>query len=276
VRHPEDPGAETVTAMDDGHRSASTRVALYLTAAHGCSYLPGRTAQTLFLDPTTDPDPALYQRLLETGFRRSGNHVYRPQCPGCSACVPVRIPVDAFRPRRSQRRAWQRNRHGIEVRLRAPAFDPEHYALYRRYTSGRHPRGGMADADPGQYLDFLTTEWCSTRFAEFRREGELLAVAVTDLLPDALSAVYTFFGPEHSRASPGVFAILWQIAEARRRGLAHLYLGYWIAASDKMRYKDEYRPLEWWDGVGWRRCEPGEALGIPAAAARVSGAGDPG
>ena len=181
-------------------------------------------------------------------------------CFQCSACVAVRIPVAGFRPRRSQQRCRKRNADDILVRIRPAQFDEEHYRLYQRYTGGRHPDGSMAAMDETRYLEFLTTRWCETMFVEFHREQRLMAVAVTDRLPNALSALYTFFDPDFSAYSPGVYAILWQIDEARRNGLRHLYLGYWIAECRKMSYKQEYRPLEAWDGHGWRRFEAGEVL----------------
>ena len=246
--------------MRDANRPSSDRIALYLTPEHDCAYLSGQRSKTLFLDPYARPDDTLFQHLLGVGFRRSGDHVYRPNCPACRACVPVRIPVDEFRPRRNQRRCLQRNVESTEVVVKPPELDPAHYQLYLRYTGERHEDGGMADADEDRYLEFLTTRCCKTLFVEFRRQRQLMAVAVTDLLPNALSAVYTFFDPALGRFSPGVFAILWQIDEARRRGLKHLYLGYWIEDSTKMRYKDEYRPLEAWNGREWRRFESGEAI----------------
>jgi arginine-tRNA-protein transferase len=246
--------------MNDPVRTRADRLALYLTPEHDCSYLSTRAAKTLFVDPQTVPEQEVYQHLLSIGFRRSGNHVYRPQCPNCTACVPVRIPVRQFQPRRAQRRCWQRGSMGLQVIPRLPVFDLEQYALYQRYTAARHAGGGMADANPTSYLEFLVTRWCPTQFVELRRCGQLVAVAVTDILPNALSAVYTFFDPNQGYDSPGVFAILWQIQEARRRGLEHLYLGYWIGDCHKMSYKDQYRPLEAWNGQHWRRYERGEVL----------------
>ena len=61
---------------------------------------------------------------------------------------------------------------------------------------------------------------------------------------DALSAVYTFFDPEFNDRSLGRFAILFEIEEARRRGLDWVYLGYWIGECRKMAYKVEYKPLQ--------------------------------
>jgi arginine-tRNA-protein transferase len=250
--------------MPSSEHAQTEQIQLFLSPPHPCAYLDGQASQMVFFDPRSTPQPWIYQSALEAGFRRSGNHVYRPHCPRCHACVPVRIPVPHFRPNRSQRRCWRRNLSSLRIRTRSAQFDSEHFRLYREYTRQRHPDGGMAEADETRYLDFLTTHWCRTLFVEFRQDERLLAVAVTDVLPQALSAVYTFFEPQMSSLGLGVFAVLWQIEEARRRGLSHLYLGYWIAESEKMRYKEGYRPLEAWDGERWRRFEAGDPL-LPAA-----------
>ena len=257
--------------MLEADHPSTNRLALYLTPEHDCSYLPGRRSQTLFLDPYVQPQPSLLQQLLSHGFRRSGDHVYRPHCPDCRSCVAVRIPVADFKPRRSQRRCQRRNADGVQVRIKPPQLDADHYRLYLRYTGARHSDGGMADMDETRYLEFLTTRWCDTLFVEFRRGERLMAVAVTDRLPNALSAVYTFFDPRLSEFSPGAYSILWQIAEARRRGLEHLYLGYWIGESGKMSYKEQYRPLEAWDGSGWRRFEAGEVVKLDFSPQRHRG-----
>jgi arginine-tRNA-protein transferase len=132
-------------------------------------------------------------------------------------------------------------------------FDQEHFDLYRRYTRLRHPGGGMDTDEPAQYRGFLISPWADTRFVEFRKEGRLLAVAVTDVMNQGLSAVYTFFDPDEPRRSLGVYAVLWQIDYARREGLPWVYLGYWIAETAKMSYKTRYRPLEAYLGGEWRR-----------------------
>lgn len=246
--------------MRDRSHHQSSEIALYLTPERQCAYLSDRLARTLFIDPGSEPSADTFRYLLNIGFRRSGDHVYRPHCDACRACVPVRVPVDAFVPRRSQRRCRRANIDRVQVRSMKPGLHPGQFELYLRYTGSRHIEGGMADADEARYMEFLTTRWCSSEFFEFRRDGRLMAVAVTDVLPDALSAVYTFFDPDLSAVSPGTFAILWQIEEARRRGHRHLYLGYWIGGCGKMSYKEGFRPLEAWDGRKWRRFEPGTTI----------------
>ena len=219
------------------------RLAFYATPVHACSYLPLRQARTLFADPQAKLDMRTYATLIRYGFRRSGSHIYRPSCPDCEACVPIRLPVKTFRPNRSQRRTWRRNQD-LNV-IETPAeFDDEQYRLYRRYMSARHAGGSMDEGNESQYLDFLTSRWSDTVFVEFRHRRRLMAVAVIDRLECGLSAVYTFFDPDQRSRGLGSFAILWQIEHCRKLELPHLYLGYWIDECGKMAYKTAFRPYQ--------------------------------
>lgn len=224
-------------------RVEPAKVLLYATPEHDCSYLPGNDATTLFVDPEFPKDPGIYTLLSRNGFRRSGEHVYRPNCQACSACVAVRVAVGAFRPRRAQRRTWRDNRD-LRVVARDSAFSEEHFLLYSRYLAARHANGGMDNPTRKQFREFLLSSWANTLLYEFRLAGHLVAVAVADHLTDGLSAVYTFFDPDFARRGVGTYAILWQIEESRRLGLDWLYLGYWIAESPKMLYKQEFQPQE--------------------------------
>ncbi len=230
------------------------RLAVYATGEHACAYLPERTARTLFVDPREPLSGGTYDHLMLQGFRRSGDYIYRPSCPNCSACQSLRIPVKAFRYSRRHRRCIKRNA-AVTVHAAPPQFRSEHFELYRRYIAARHPGSQMDDLSAEQYYEFLTAAWCDTVFYEFRDQGELIAVTVTDHLPNSLSAVYTFFDPDRSAQSLGTLAILWLIDEARRSRLPHVYLGYWIAECDKMRYKSDFRPHEIFTSKGWQRVE---------------------
>jgi len=215
----------------------------YLTPAHPCSYLPGREAQTLFLDPRDTINQDLYQGLTEHGFRRSGGHLYRPHCGECQACVPTRIPVDRFEPRRSQRRVLARNAD-LTLRLEPAIFSRRYYELYARYIQGRHRDGDMYPPSTDQFRSFLLSQWSNSVFLNSYLDSELIAVAVTDQQAKGYSAIYTFFDPDHVDRSLGTFSILKQIEHCRRTGIPHLYLGYWIRESRKMRYKVDFRPVE--------------------------------
>ncbi|AWP24966.1 arginyltransferase [Acidiferrobacter sp. SPIII_3] len=223
---------------------------LFLSTTHACSYLPDQTASTLFIDPRYPVTPELLGDFNRRGFRRSGDLIYRPHCQGCQACVPVRIPVEAFVPSRAQRRTAARN-DDVVVSVRPAGFDAEHFALFLRYQDARHPGGAMANPDPATYLRFLVSRHSSTAFHEFRIDGVLAGVAVIDTLPDGLSAVYTFYDPSLGRRGLGTYAIVWQIAETQRRGLPFLYLGYWVKDSEKMAYKAGFRPLEAYRNGRW-------------------------
>ncbi|KLJ01354.1 arginyltransferase [Luteimonas sp. FCS-9] len=228
-----------------------TELRLFHSGAHACGYWPERIARDLVLDPYDSRLALAYPQALRWGFRRSGDLVYRPQCAGCRACVAVRIPVAAFAPNRSQRRTLARNAD-IEARVLPVERNDERLALYRRYLRSRHAGGGMDDHGAPEFDQFLIGRWNEGRLLELRLQGRLVAVAVTDLADDALSAVYTFFDPDESTRGLGTLAILQQIAWARREGRAHLYLGYWIEGHRKMDYKRNFQPLEGFDGRQWR------------------------
>ncbi|MBB3229365.1 arginyltransferase [Halomonas stenophila] len=229
----------------------------FLTVPHACSYLAGREATTLFLDPQESPGGGVYDALALLGFRRSGRHLYRPHCEGCSACISVRIPVADFAPNRTQRKLVRRNAD-LELRVRPALFDAEHYALYARYIRTRHSDGDMYPPSHEQYRTFLTLDQDYARLLELRLEGRLLAVSAFDQLEHGLSAIYTFFDPDEAfeRRSLGTYAVLSLVERARQLGLPHVYLGYWIRECRKMAYKQAFQPLEMLEGRHWRRLIP--------------------
>lgn len=227
-------------------------ISIYATGEHACAYLPDRQARTLFVDPRQQLNSATYSSLIDQGFRRSGDYVYRPGCLGCSACKSLRIPVREFRPSRKHKRNLKANAR-VQVHVSPAVFRTEHFELYQRYIGERHAGSQMADPTPQQYLEFLATSWGDSLFYEFREDSQLLAVSVADQLNNGLSAVYTFYEPALAKRGLGTLAIVWLIGETQRLDLDYLYLGYWIAESDKMRYKADFLPHEIYDGSEWRR-----------------------
>ena len=203
--------------------------------------------------------------LTHGGFRRSQSIAYRPACESCRACISVRVVVEDFRPTRSMRRVLDRNRDIIgEMRVGVPTS--EQYTVFRSYLDQRHRDGGMADMTVLDYAMMVEDSHVETRIVEYRRRGPdsaingrgsgaLLAVALTDVLGDGLSMVYSFFESDHSSRSLGTFMILDHLARARRMGLPYVYLGYWMQGSRKMDYKGRFLPQERLSPEGWRRVE---------------------
>lgn len=218
----------------------------YRTDTYPCSYLLDQQARSLVAIPPGLIDSTLYSQLVRCGFRRSGLFAYRPDCPGCHACIPVRIPISYFMPNRSQQRALKRHGTLIAKEHQPAAYDAAHYALYQRYQHARHPGGGMDQNDSSQYAGLMLQSRVDTCLIEFTdpENGALRIVSLIDRLDDGLSSVYTFFDPDIAGASFGTYSILWQINQCATRGLPHLYLGYWIKECRKMAYKASFQPLE--------------------------------
>lgn len=234
--------------------TASLRdIKVYTTFPHPCSYLPGREATTLFIDPRQSISQELYTRLSEIGFRRSGDHVYRPHCARCTACIPSRVPVAAFSRGRSLERIWRRNQD-LSVQEADSIFDDETFALYQHYIEVRHADGDMHPPDRDQYQAFLNNGLGCTRYFKVHEGQDLIAVIVSDQMDDGLSAIYTFYNPDpqYAKRSLGSFAVLYQLELARQQQLEFVYLGYWIQNCDKMNYKARFKPLELLTAGNWQ------------------------
>lgn len=228
------------------------KLQFFITPPSPCNYLDNREASSLFADPLFPKNRALYTALVANGFRRSGEHLYKPYCSKCSECIPVRIPVNDFSFNRNQKRTWKKNQD-LTVNQHIAEFQAEHFELYKKYLSSRHKDGGMDNPTKENYKDFLWASWSETRLIEFRLNAKLIAVAVVDQLKEAFSAVYTFFDPDYSERSLGRFAILYLIETAKQLDFPWLYLGYWIASCDKMKYKTEYQPIECFIDEEWKK-----------------------
>ena len=218
-------------------------IKLFTTQSHACSYLPGEEARTLFIDPEYEVSTEFHTHLSEIGFRRSGAHMYRPHCSNCQHCVASRVIVERFTLNKRFRRILRRN-EDLKVEVVDSIATDEYYVMYEKYINERHSDGDMYPASREQFESFLVQACESTLFYRISSGERLVAVMITDLLSNGLSAVYTFYDINEQKRSLGNYAILWQIEEAKRRNLPYVYLGYWIRDCDKMNYKLEYRPIE--------------------------------
>ena len=247
----------------------------YLTAPSPCPYLTGKEERKVFTHLVGERAAELNNILTQGGFRRSQSIAYRPACEGCRACVSVRVIANEFRPTQSMRRVARRNADiASEMRIAVPTS--EQYSIFRAYLDSRHRDGGMADMTVLDYAMMVEDSHIETRVIEYRRRGpphepppagsrrrapkraaagDLVALALTDVLGDGLSMVYSCFDPEEANRSLGTYMVLDHIARAHRMGLAYVYLGYWVRGSRKMDYKGRFLPQERLMPDGWARVD---------------------
>jgi arginine-tRNA-protein transferase len=252
-------------------RSARRPQFFYTTAPLPCPYLAGRTERKVVTELTGADAEALHDRLSRAGFRRSHNIAYSPVCPGCQACIPIRIVAAAFEPDRTQRRVARANADltAAEMPARATA---EQFALFHRYQKARHADGDMAAMGFYDYRAMIEDTPITSSVVELRdRTDRLLGACLTDRLADGLSAVYSFYEPAEERRSLGTFTVLWLVGRARALGLPYVYLGYWVPESRKMAYKARFRPSEVLTGGVWRVLEDGAAAPASAEMATLGG-----
>ena len=208
-----------------------------------CSYLPDRQEQLLvILDPSCYSSNK-FESLLGLGFRRSGNQIYRPHCPICSACSSVRVLADEFMPTKSQKRKLNKAKNRFEVKY-SQIEREQYYPLYSKYISLRHQDGSMYPPDKSQFQSFLFCSWLTITFIELWDQENLVAVAVTDCMDNAISAIYTFFDPDYEHFSLGTVMILQQLKFAKQQHKQFVYLGYQIDECDKMKYKTQFLPAQ--------------------------------
>jgi arginyl-tRNA--protein-N-Asp/Glu arginylyltransferase len=245
----------------DQPRSTTRLTTFASTEVQPCPYLADRDERRLFTVLHGADADRRHEVLMQAGFRRSQNVVYRPVCPTCRACRSVRIAVRGFKPGRSLRRVARRNAD-LVGRVVEPRFTEEHFRLFRSYIEGRHGDGGMADMDRGSFRRMLEGGPVTSHLLEFRDgSGELIAASLTDEVASGLSGVYKYFRTDDPTRSLGTLVILRHIETALARDLAYVYLGYWIEGSRKMAYKARFRPLETLEDGGWRPFEPTDRAG---------------
>ncbi|RYV01696.1 arginyltransferase [Shewanella sp. OPT22] len=234
------------------NRPTSTEELIYFGLTHpfDCSYLSGQKEQLLTLTDY-EIDLSLYERLLSLGFRRNGSAIYKPHCPACAECKPIRINVDEFKLSKRQKRTLKKNER-FTWKL-VDQNKEEYFQLYQEYIEARHSDGPMYPADRNQYEQFLLCSWLPDSFIEIYDEDKLIGVAVTDILKNSVSAIYSFFDNDYADYSLGSFMILVQIELAQQTNKQYVYLGYQIDECRKMNYKKLYRPFEVLTDQGWQR-----------------------
>ena len=235
------------------------KLQFYVTTPYKCGYLPNKLAQSLIATPHHLVEANVYSGLIKQGFRRSGKFAYRPHCELCNACVPVRLVLSEFVPSRSQKRAHKQHAN-LTARIIPLNYHQDHFDLYANYQATRHSEHELSkkdnatekdnnidntQAEAEQYRQFLCQSSVESVMIEFRdTNNQLKIVSVVDIVSDGVSAVYTFYDTSELKSSFGTYSIMWQTEWTKSLNLPYLYLGYWIAESEKMAYKQAFKPQE--------------------------------
>ena len=234
------------------------KLQFYVTTPYKCGYLPNRLAQSLIAAPHHLVNSQVYSGLITQGFRRSGKFAYRPHCETCNACIPVRLILKDFAPNRSQKRAFKQHAD-LFVRILPLDFKQHHFDLYSNYQQARHADENNLNQpelkdEAEQYRQFLCMSNVESLMIEFSdAQGQVKIVSVVDVVHDGVSAVYTFYdaietkasyGTSTKSASYGTYSIMWLAEWTKSLNLPYLYLGYWIQDSQKMIYKQQFKPQE--------------------------------
>jgi arginyl-tRNA--protein-N-Asp/Glu arginylyltransferase len=180
--------------------------------------------------------------LLSTGWRKFGQYYFRPACPDCRECVPIRVPVAAFTSTKSQRRTMQRCAE-ISVRFAPLAYRDELYEVYSDHSLNRFGK----ETSPDEFQQTFFEPSCPAMQSEYRHGNDVVGVGFIDISEKALSSVYFVFRPDASDLGLGTYSVIVEIAHARSIGLNYYYLGYYISGNRHMAYKARFRPHEIYD-----------------------------
>jgi arginyl-tRNA--protein-N-Asp/Glu arginylyltransferase len=224
-------------------KKALQEIQFYVTTKYSCGYINGQDAQSIVATPYKNINNTNFGSLINKGFRRSGQYIYKPNCKDCSACIPIRLLVSNFNASRSQKRV-KKYLDKFSVKLLPLTFNEEHYNLYVSYQNKRHPNNIESENDATDYNDFLIKSHVMSKLVEFRLNNQLKMVTIIDIVDDGISAVYTFYDCSDQKLSLGTMSILWLLEFCKKENLSFLYLGYWINENQKMKYKTNFKPYE--------------------------------
>ena len=230
--------------------SGECRLVVVQDQLQDCPYLDATTARMPLRLPIGTVTPDVTDHLLEQGYRRSGDFVYRAQCPLCNECKPTRVIVDRFRLTGSCRRVLNRGDRELTYRWALPTVDRQRIAMFNQHRRERS-LGSGEDIDADSYRAFLADTCCETKELAIYRQDQLIAVSIVDIGRHSSSAVYTHFDPAASRYSLGTLAVLKQIEWAKHSGRQYVYLGMYVAANRHLNYKARFLPQQRLDGGEW-------------------------
>lgn len=209
-----------------------------------CPYLEGQVARMPLCMPLAKITPAQADVRLEKGFRRTGEFLYKTNCPACNACESIRVDCDAFRFSKNAKRVLNRGDRRFNQTVGDLIADTERVMLFNKHRRSRGLAKRDTDIDLEEYVWGFVRSCLDSFEISYRLDGRLIAIAICDVGKNSLSAVYTYYDPDIVRESIGTYSILKQIQMCQKRKIKHLYLGFYVEDSPPMLYKSRFRPHE--------------------------------
>ena len=216
-----------------------------LSKPSACPYLKDRScSQESFI--AVEGDEQQFQSLLDQRYRRFGVVFFRPVCPDCRKCLPIRVDVSRFKPSSGQRRVLKKNRETTVLFSRLN-YKKEMFDIYEKHSRIKFGQ----EADEEEFFRSFFQPAVPSFQSEFYAGETMIGFGILDQASSGLSTVYFAYDPDFSALSPGTFSILAEIEETRRRGLDYYYSGYYISECSRMAYKGKFHPYELLMGGEW-------------------------
>ena len=214
-----------------------------------CAYIEGRSVRMSYkhIEQATQ---AYNTALINRGWRRFGCYYFHPICNGCNECKSVRIDVNNFKLRKSQKKAIKRNRE-TEIIIQKPTISQGHIDLYNRYHSFKHKQDNWShrNISPREYREnFVEGAHDFGKEVLYIKDGKLIGVDLIDILDDGISSIYFYYDPDYLSLSLGTYSLLYQVELAKVLELPWIYLGYWVDGCKAFSYKPKFQPQEILDG----------------------------
>jgi len=222
--------------------SISDEILVVYDEVEQCPYIAERQARMPLGLPLVSIDAQSTDRLMSGGFRRSGHFLYQTNCTDCQACEAIRLDVNAFQPNRSQRRALKKGDKAFEVVIGTPQTDRQRVHLFNKHRNARGLNCKGIDIDDDDYQMFLIESCLDTFEIAYYCDSQLVGIAICDQGEQSISAVYTYYDIDFVSLSPGTYSIMKQVEKCKSEGFQYLYLGFYIAQCQFMRYKQNFRP----------------------------------
>ena len=190
--------------------------------------------------------PELAFAMLERGWRRFGKMHFVPECKNCTKCISMRIDVKNYKFSKSEKRVFAKN-SDTKIYISKPSMSMEHLSLYDKYHEHMSRKKNWKFSHIGieEYRrSYVEGAGEYAKELLYVRDEKLIGVALVDVLPKGISAIYCYYDHDYENYSIGKFSILAQIRIAKELGIPHIYLGYWIKDHFSMGYKERYQPFE--------------------------------